>query len=143
MTSPRPTTIAVALLALASTAAHAEKLTISTGVFGIACTSTGQVCDPPLTLTVGDPTTAIKVKKFIYDAPPEHCSSGRILIELDGRQIGKMRFVSRLEQAKLRKRVRLAPGTHTFAFRFEGKVGGCNAGAVSGWGGEIILIARR
>ena len=38
-----------------------------------------------------------------------------------------MRFVNRNEQATLRKRVRLAAGSHTFALRFEGKVGGCNS----------------
>jgi hypothetical protein len=83
------------------------------------------------------------VRKFIYDAAAAHCSSGRILIELDGRPVGKMRFVNRNEQATLRKRLRLAAGTHTFAFRFEGKVGGCNVGAVSGWGGQISVVGRQ
>jgi hypothetical protein len=124
---------------------HAEKFSLSTGVFGITCTSTGQLCDPPETLTIGDPTAALKVRKFVYTAASAHCSSGRILVELDGRLVGKMRFVSRNETATLRKRkgLRLAPGTHTFAFRFEGKVGGCNTGAVPGWGGEITVIGHR
>jgi hypothetical protein len=124
---------------------HAEKFSLSTGVFGITCTSTGQLCDPPETLAIGDPTKAIKVRKFVYTAAAQHCSSGRILVELDGRPVGRMRFVSRNETATLRKRkgLRLTAGTHTFAFRFEGKVGGCNTGAVSGWGGEITVIGRR
>src|SRR5690242_9092231 len=117
-------------------AVRAAPFSIGTGEFGITCTSTGQLCDPPETLVIGDPTTPIKVRKFVYTASSAHCSSGRIRIQLDGREIGRMRFVSRNEQATLRKRVRLAPGTHTFAFRFEGKVGGCNTGAVSGWGGS-------
>lgn len=83
------------------------------------------------------------MQRFVYDASAAHCSSGRILIALDGRQVGKMRFVSRNERATLRKRVRLTPGSHTFAFRFEGKVGGCNVGAVSGWGGQITVLGRR
>jgi hypothetical protein len=52
-------------------------------------------------------------------------------------------FVGRNERATLRKRLRLAPGSHTFAFRFEGTVGGCNVGAVSGWGGQITVLGRR
>ena len=122
--------------------AFAAPFSISTGEFGITCTSTGQLCDPPETLVIGDPTAAIKVRKFVYTASAAHCSSGRIRVQLDGREIGKMRFVSRNETAKLRKRVRLAPGTHTFAFRFEGKVGGCNTGAVSGWGGSITVTGK-
>lgn len=121
----------------------AEKFTVGTGPFGITCTSTGQICDPPETLTIGDPARALKVKKFVYDASAAHCSSGRILIELDGRQVGKMRFVSRNERATLRKRIRLAPGAHMLAFRFQGKLGGCNVGSVSGWGGEITVTGRR
>jgi hypothetical protein len=123
--------------------AHASKFTVSTGVFGITCTSTGQICDPPETLVVGDAAKRLRVKKFVYVASAAHCSSGRILIQLDGRAVGKMPFVSRNQQATLRKRLRLAPGSHTFAFRFEGKVGGCNVGTVSGWGGQISVLGRR
>jgi hypothetical protein len=91
---------------------------------------------------IGDPTAAIKIRKFVYTASSAHCSSSRIRIRLDGREIGKMRFVGRDETATLRKRVRLAPGTHTFAFRFEGTVGGCNTDAVSGWGGSITVSGK-
>jgi hypothetical protein len=146
MRAPLCLLIASALLAVTGVpVVHAEKFSLSTGVFGITCTSTGQLCDPPETLLIADPTTPLKVRKFIYTAAAQHCSSGRILVELDGRPVGKMRFVSRNETATLRKRkgLRLAPGAHTFAFRFEGKVGGCNTGAVSGWGGEITVVGRR
>ena len=32
---------------------------------------------------------------------------------------------------------------HTLAFRFEGRVGGCNTGFVSGWGGNVTATLRR
>ena len=134
--------LAVLLLGNA-TVVRAEQFTVTTGVFGINCTSIGQICDPPATLAVGDPVKTLRVKKFVYDAAAAHCSAGRILIEVDGRRVGKMRFVVGSERATLRKRLRLAPGSHVFAFRFEGKVGGCNAGSVSGWGGEIAVLGRR
>ena len=135
----------IGLTLLHAGAARAEKFVVSTGPFLIQCTSAGQVCDPPQTLAVGDPTRTLKVRKFVYESPGQHCSTGRILIELDGRQVAKMKNVARLETTtkRLRKALRLRPGPHTFAFRFEGKVGGCNTGAVSGWGGTITVFGRR
>ncbi len=125
------------------TIVRAEMFAITTGVFGVNCVSTGQTCDPPATLVIGDPAKAIKVRKFVYDASAAHCSSGRILIDLDGQRVGKMRFVNRNERATLQTSLRVRPGTHVLSFRFQGKVGGCNAGAVSGWGGQITVVGRR
>jgi len=135
--------IGAALLLAPVRDAQAEKFTVSTGPFLIECTSTGQVCDPPATLAIGDPSRALKIRKFIYDASSAHCSAGRLLIELDGAPIGRMRFVAGSERATLRKRRRLAPGAHTLAFRFEGKLGGCNSGRVASWAGEISVRGRR
>jgi hypothetical protein len=141
----RPSWMLVALAwSLAAVgAAHAEKFALSTGPFIVQCTSTGQVCDPPATLPIGDPTRRLKVKKFVYQAASAHCSAGRLLIELDGAPIGRMRFVAGSESATLKKRLRLQPGQHTLAFRFEGRPGGCNTGYVASWGGEIGVQGRR
>jgi hypothetical protein len=140
--------IVIALMGLASLlvaegAARAEKFVVSTGPFIVQCTSTGQVCDPPQTLVIGDPTRRMKVKKFLYTAASAHCSAGRLLIELDGALVGRMKFVAGSEHATLRKRLRLEPGEHTLAFRFEGRVGGCNSGSVASWGGEIAVRGKR
>lgn len=135
--------MALASLLMAEGSARAEKFVVSTGPFVVQCTSTGQVCDPPQTLVIGDPTRRMKVKKFLYTALSAHCSAGRLLIELDGALVGRMKFVAGSEQATLRKRLRLEPGEHTLAFRFEGRVGGCNAGYVASWGGEIAVRGKR
>jgi len=140
--------IVIALMGLASLltvegVARAEKFVVSTGPFIVQCTSTGQVCDPPQTLVIGDPTRRTKVKKFLYTAASAHCSAGRLLIELDGTLVGRMKFVAGSEHATLRKRLRLEPGEHTLAFRFEGRLGGCNAGSVVSWGGEIAVRGKR
>ena len=124
-------------------AAHAEKFAASTGPFIVQCTSAGQVCDPPATLAIGDPTHKLKLRKFVYQAASAHCSAGRLLIELDGALVGRMRFVAGSENATLKKRLRLKPGEHTLAFRFEGRPGGCNTGYVASWGGEVIVRGRR
>ena len=139
--------ISRAMIVLASLASdravHAERFAVSTGPFAVQCTSGGQVCDPPETLAIGEPTRPLKVKKFVYEALSAHCSAGRLLIDLDGTLIGRMRFVAGSERATLRKRIKLEPGAHTFAFRFEGRVGGCNVGFVSSWGGEITVRGKR
>ena len=108
----------------AASEAHAERFTVTTIPFVIQCTSAGQLCEPPATLVVGD-ARRHKVRK------------------LDGNPVGRMRFVAGSERATLRKRITLQPGEHTFAFRFEGKPGGCNAGQVVSWGGVISVRGRR
>lgn len=125
--------------------ARAEKVDLESGVFGIDCTTATQLCEPPFTMQIGDPTRPIKVRKILYEASSAHCSAGRLLVDLDGTRIGKMRFVIGKERSTLRvrRRKKLAPGAHALAFRFEGRVGGCNTGAVSGWGGQITVTIKR
>jgi len=123
--------------------ARAEKVTIETGPFAVSCTGATQLCDPPQTLAIGDPAKKLTIRKIVYEASAEHCSAGRLLIDLDGQPFGKMKFVIGRERSTLRKRRALAPGTHTLAFRFEGRTGGCNAGYVASWGGAITVTARR
>ncbi len=134
--------VAVALLALVHVA-RADKITFSTGEFAVTCTSTGQVCDPPETLVVGDAAQDMTVRRIIYDASNAHCSSGVVLIAIDGRATATLRFATRKDRATLHKRIRVLAGLHTFAFRFVGHTGGCNAGAVGSWGGTITVIGRR
>jgi hypothetical protein len=131
------------LLGSLSAPAHAEKFTATTGVFGITCTSVGQLCEPPETLVIGDPERKVKIRKIVYTASSAHCSAGRLLITLDGAAFGKMRFVIGKETSVLRKRRTVKPGSHTLAFQFEGRVGGCNQGSVSGWGGIVTVTMRR
>jgi hypothetical protein len=134
----------VLALAFASAAvARAEKFTVSTGEFGINCVGQVQLCEPPAMLVVGDPAKRVKLRKLVYTASSAHCSAGRLLIDLDGAPFGKMRFVIGKETSTLNKRRTLKPGLHTLAFRFEGRVSGCNTGFVSGWGGNVTATLRR
>src|SRR5678809_231660 len=130
-------TFVLAIALASAAAARAEKFTVSTGEFGINCVGQAQLCEPPATLVVGDPAKRVKLRKLVYVASSAHCSSGRLLIDLDGAPFGKMKFVVGKETSTLNKRRTLKPGLHTLAFRFEGRVGGCNTGAVAGWGGNV------
>lgn len=134
--------VSVAVLAVAS-AAGAGNVAFSTGGFTVTCTSAGQVCDPPETLVVGDPAQDMTVRKIVFAPSAAHCSSGVILVAIDGRAAATMRFANRNARATLRKRIRILAGRHTFAFRFVGHAGGCNVGAVTSWGGTITVIGRR
>ena len=128
---------------LCAVSAWADRISLSTGPFVVTCSSAGQVCDPPVTMAVGDPGRPVTLRKIVYTAAAEHCSAGRLLVDLDGRQVTKLRFVVGRERTSRRRRLRLSPGSHTLAFRLEGKVGGCNVGYVASWGGEITLTGRR
>lgn len=143
MTHPTWLRAAAAGVLLAAAAAHAEPFVVDSGAFLVTCTGTGQLCEPPFALGVGDPGRTITLTKFVYTASSSHCSAGRLHVSLDGVEIGRMRFVVGRERSVLRKRVKLRPGGHVLAFQFEGRSGGCNVGFVSGWGGEIQVKGRR
>src|SRR4030095_7959642 len=97
------TLVAVVLAAgiVAAGTAHAEKFFIQSGPFGITCTTTTQLCEPPFTMQVGDPSRKAKLKRIVSDASPGHCSPGRVHVELDGRKLGKMRFVIQKERSTM------------------------------------------
>jgi hypothetical protein len=137
-----PLSLAVLALAAGATRTGAAPYVRQTGPFGVNCVGVSQLCDPPYAVAIGDAAKTIKVKKIIYTASAAHCSAGRLRVLLDGVEVGKMRFVIGRERSVLRKRIRVSPGAHTLAFQFEGKTGGCNGGAVSGWGGDILVKGR-
>jgi hypothetical protein len=135
------------LIVLAATQAMAsERVRYSTGKFVVNCTpdSTPQVCDPPKRLKVRVRHGKIKIKRLRYVAATEHCSAGRVRVSLDGDAIGHTDYVNAGEQAIVDDlRVTLDRGRHRFAFRIQGKTGGCNVGSVASWGGKIILKGTR
>jgi len=130
------------VLVLLAGSARAARVTYSTGPFAVYCTSSGQLCDPPETLTVVATAPRARITRIEYDAPDAHCSSGRLHVAVDGREVARMRYVAARERTTLRRRINLRAGTHVFAFRFEGRTGGCNVGAVVSWGGTITLVGR-
>jgi hypothetical protein len=135
--------VAAVICVLAGPVARAERVTFTTGPFLVTCTSSGQLCDPPQVLTVGDPAKRIRIRKITYEVSEGHCSAGRLRVALDGTEVTRLRFAAARERVSKRKKLRLAPGSHLFEFRFEGKTGGCNTGAVGSWAGMITLKGRR
>jgi hypothetical protein len=135
------------LVVLAATPAAASKrVRYSTGNFVVNCRtdSTPQICDPPEKLKVRVRHGKVRIKRLRYVAAAEHCSAGRLLVSLDGKQIGHTDYVNAGEQATVDDlKVTLHRGRHKFGFRLQGKTGGCNAGSVASWGGKITLKGRK
>jgi hypothetical protein len=138
---------AAALIVLAVAPATAsQRVRYSTGQFVINCVTDGtpQICDPPEKLKVRVRHHKVRIKRLRYVAATTHCSPGRVLVSLDGDRIGRTDYVNAGERATVDDlKVTLDPGRHKFAFRIQGKTGGCNAGAVVSWGGKITLKGRR
>jgi len=119
----------------------------STGPFVIQCDtsdSTPQRCDPPRALNVRvDQGTRKVVRHLRYVASTAHCSSGRVLVNLNGERIGRTDWVEAGERSTrddLHATLKYKHGrAHHFKLRFQGRTGGCNAGLVGSWGGEIQL----
>ena len=139
-----------AMLALALPAQGQDsQWTRSTGSFVIQCNtgdSTPQRCDPPRKLNVRVARGTLKVvRRLRYVAASTHCSSARVLVNLNGKRIGRTDWVEAGESSTrddLQATLKHKRGGHRFKFRVQGRTGGCNAGVVGSWGGEIQLSGR-
>lgn len=138
------TVLAIVLAILAPHPASAALIRLSTDLFLAACTSTGQLCEPPKTLVVNVTSKKLKIQWFTYNtANSLTCSTGRIRISVDGQPVAITRFVDPGERTSVKPRgLKLLRGEHTFEFQFEGRLGGCNAGFVTAWSGVIKVAGR-
>jgi hypothetical protein len=111
--------------------------------------STPQRCDPAHVQKVLVPNgKKIRVAKLRYTAATTHCSSGRLLIKLDGETIGRTDWVDAGEKSEvelLDVTLHRRPGgkPHKFTYKMQGKLGGCNSGAVGSWAGDIKLSGNK
>lgn len=106
--------------------------------FTVNCTSSGQLCEPPLEQTVKVPSGG-RVTSVEYVPPASHCSPVRVHVLLDGTEIGVTGFVEPNEASvvglfsdPIRK------GSVVLGYKAEGRTGGCNSGQLGSWGGAII-----
>ena len=114
-----------------------------------AVDSSPQVCDPAQVqkIRVG-PGKKIHVTRLRYTAATTHCSPGRLLISLNGRSLGATDWVeagqeTTVELLDVTLRHRRGGKAHKFSYRMQGKVGGCNSGAVGSWAGDIKLSGKK
>jgi hypothetical protein len=114
----------------------------STGSFAVYCTSSGELCSPPETLTFSlrRPGTLTSIT---YTTAATHCSSGLLHVLRNGRQIAKTgRLAAGQQTERLVTHVRLPKGATTLGFQAQGLVGGCNVGRVFSWGGKVTVTVN-
>jgi hypothetical protein len=115
--------------------------------FGVNCTSTGQLCDPPYSISVKT-ESLLQVQ---YTVRSTHCSSVRLHILVDGKSVYTSGFLgwpgASGEFAGLpldTGLVNVGPvsrGTHTVGLQAEGQISGCNvAGYLASWGGSARVL---
>src|SRR5215475_11984448 len=110
------------------------------------CTSTGQLCDPPLLV----PVETASVLQVQYTVRPTHCGSVRVHLFVDGALEATSDFLgwpgapapfSDLAlDTGLVDLGPVPPGAHVVAVQAEGQVGGCNVGQLPDWGGSLRVV---
>jgi len=136
----------IGVFGLSATANSQETVETFIPDFAVTCTNTGQLCDPPFSVSV-ETGTDLKARYFVRR---EHCSSIRVRIFLDGALRLTTGFFgwpgSPPPFADLPFGTGLidfgpvSPGTHLISIQGEGQPGGCNATGPVSWGGSLDLF---
>jgi hypothetical protein len=111
-----------------------------------ACTSSGELCAQLWTTSV-QTRAQLAVE---YEVPAVHCSSIRLHIFLDGKEVKASQWLGWIgasgEYAGLPLRTGLidigpvSPGGHTIGLQAEGQVSGCNFGQLTTWQGTLRVF---
>lgn len=133
----------IGLFGLSATANSQE--TGGTGIpdFVVTCTNTGQLCDPPFSVSV-ETASVLQVQYFVRST---HCSSGRFHLFVDGILKVTTGFLgwpgapSPFAELPLDTGLvdlgPVSPGAHLISVQGEGQVSGCNSGQPGSWGGSL------
>ncbi len=111
----------------------------TTGSFAVYCTSSGELCSPPesLTFSLRRPGTLTSIT---YTTAATHCSAVALHVLRNGHQIAVTGQLAAGQQTqRLVTHVRLPKGMTTLGFQAQGFVGGCNVGRVFSWGGKVTV----
>lgn len=138
--------VVVAGLSGSSGAVHAQTIETVIPDFIVSCTSTGEVCDPPLLV----PLETGSVLQAQYFVRPTHCASLRVQFSVDGVPVATSDFLgwpgapfpfSDLAlDTGLVDLGPVSPGAHELGVQAEAQVGGCNSGQLSDWGGSLRVV---
>src|SRR5258705_6469286 len=110
--------------------------------FVVSCTSTGELCDPPLLVSV-ETGSVLQVQ---YTVRPTHCASVRVSFLVDGTLEATSDFLGWPGAPAPFSDLALgtglvdlgpvSPGAHVVGVQAEGQVSGCNVGQLENWGGS-------
>ena len=109
----------------------------------LACSTTGQLCDPPYSVTV-QAQTQLGIDFAISGL---HCGPIRQHVLLDGKEVlttgwlgwagAPAPFAALPLETGILDLGPVSAGAHTLGLRAEGEVGGCNHGGFDSWGGTL------
>ena len=100
----------------------------------VGCTSLGQLCEPPAEVAV---STSEVIRAVEFTASAVHCSEIRVYISIDGVLEYTSAFLGPGGSTGVINVGPVAPGSHTIEVQAEGTVGGCNAGRLISWAGDL------
>lgn len=123
--------LALAVAALAAGASAQQLVTATYGPFSVTSTSGTQLSNQLFSTGVSSAGTLL----VQYNASAGHCSDVRVRILVDGVERGMTAFLAPGQASGFVDVGPVSPGAHTLALQGEGRVGGCNTGALVGWGG--------
>jgi hypothetical protein len=129
--------IALAAIVVALFGAATANGQVSSVPISISCTSSGQLCTPIFTT----PVATGGVLQVSYTASAGHCSNVAAHFLVDGVERAVTPFLAPGQTSATYSLGPVTPGSHTLGVQAEGTVGGCNTGALSGWGGSVQITA--
>jgi RTX calcium-binding nonapeptide repeat (4 copies) len=131
------------LFGLSATANSQETVEIVIPDFVVTCTSTGQLCEPPFSVSV-ETGSVLQVQYFVRST---HCSSLRVHLFVDGTLKVTTGFLgwpgapSPFAELPLNTGLvdlgPVSPGAHLISVQAEGQVSGCNFHQPYSWGGTL------
>ena len=138
----------IGLFGLSATANSQETFETVIPDFVVTCTSTGQLCDPPFSVS-GEIGSVLQVQYFV---PSAHCSSLRVHLFVDGTLKATTGFLgwpgapSPFAELPLDTGLvdlgPVSPGAHLISVQAEGQVSGCNVGKPFSWGGSLKVLTN-
>jgi hypothetical protein len=136
----------IGLFGLSATANSQETFETVIPDFVVACNSTGQLCDPPFSVS-GEIGSVLQVQYFVRST---HCSSLRVHLFVDGTLKVTTGFLgwpgapSPFAEFPLDTGLvdlgPVSPRAHLISVQAEGQVSGCNVDQPFGWGGSLKVL---
>ncbi len=120
-------------LGLFSGASAAQTLTVPISVNCVNPTT--QLCSPPANI----PVSTAGVLQVSYAAPASHCGDILVHILVDGVERAATTFLGPGQASGTFDLGPVSAGSHTIGIQGEGRVGGCNTGIVTGFGGTVQI----
>ena len=138
----------IGVFGLSATANSQETFETVIPDFVVTCTSTGQLCDPPLSVS-GEIGSVLQAQYFVRST---HCSSLRVHLFVDGTLkvttgfLGWVGAPSPFAELPLDTGLvdlgPVSPGAHLISVQAEGQVSGCNVGKPLSWGGSLKVLTN-